>query len=122
MLVQNGSEGGHTDRSFTVSEADLDRATVIIEDVAKRISAAGVAADRGIAKVSLIGAGMKSDPGVAADMFEALADAGINIQIISTSSIRISCVVDGDHVGAAVNAIHERFKLHLGEPDAAPAS
>ena len=61
---------------------------------------------------------MKSDPGVAADMFEALADAGINIQIISTSSIRISCVVDANAVGEAVNAIHERFKLHLGEPGA----
>jgi aspartate kinase len=122
MIVQNVSEGGHTDISFTVSEDDLERATAIIEEVAARISAAGVAADRGIAKVSLIGAGMKSDPGVAADMFEALADAGINIQIISTSSIRISCVVDGDAVGAAVNAIHERFKLHLGEAGAAPAS
>jgi aspartate kinase len=119
MIVQNVSEGGHTDISFTVSEDDLARASTIVEAVASQISAAGVVAERGIAKVSLIGAGMKSDPGVAADMFEALADAGINIQIISTSSIRISCVIQADAVDAAVNAIHERFKLHLDQ--AAPA-
>jgi aspartate kinase len=118
MIVQNVSEQGHTDISFTLPEDDLPRATTILEDVAKRISAAGVVAERGIAKVSLIGAGMKSDPGVAADMFEALAEAGINIQIISTSSIRISCVIRADAVEAAVNAVHTRFKLHLGEPEA----
>jgi aspartate kinase len=121
MIVQNVSEGGHTDISFTVSEDDLARASAIVEAVASRISAAGVVAERGIAKVSLIGAGMKSDPGVAADMFEALADAGINIQIISTSSIRISCVIQADAVDAAVNAIHERFKLHLGASGATVA-
>jgi aspartate kinase len=115
MIVQNVSEGGHTDISFTVSEADLVQATSILEAVADRISAGGVVAERGIAKVSLIGAGMKSDPGVAADMFEALAEAGINIQIISTSSIRISCVIRADAVTAAVNAVHDRFKLELDE-------
>ncbi len=116
MIVQNVSEQGHTDISFTLPEEDLSRATTILEGVASRLSAAGVVADRGIGKVSLIGAGMKSDPGVAADMFEALSEAGINIQIISTSSIRISCVIEEDAVGAAVNAVHERFQLHLREP------
>ena len=118
MIVQNVSEQGHTDISFTLPEDDLDRATTILDDVAGRMSAAGVVAERGIAKVSLIGAGMKSDPGVAADMFEALAEAGINIQIISTSSIRISCVIRSDAVDAAVNAVHARFKLHLDESGA----
>ena len=119
MIVQNVSEGGHTDISFTLPEDDLAQATTILNGVASRMSAAGVVAERSIAKVSLIGAGMKSDPGVAADMFEALAEAGINIQIISTSSIRISCVIREDAVRAAVNAVHARFKLHLGEPGAA---
>ncbi len=113
MIVQNVSEAGHTDISFTLPEEHLARATTILDEVAVRISAAGVVADRDIAKVSLIGAGMKSDPGVAADMFEALAEAGINIAIISTSSIRISCVIREDAVRAAVNAIHARFALHL---------
>jgi aspartate kinase len=118
MIVQNVSEQGHTDISFTLPEDDLDRATTILDGVAGRMSAAGVVAERGIAKVSLIGAGMKSDPGVAADMFEALAEAGINIQIISTSSIRISCVIRADAVDDAVNAVHARFKLHLDESGA----
>ena len=73
--------------------------------------AAGWTHDSDIAKVSLIGAGMRSHPGVAADMFEALAEAGINIEIISTSSIRISCVVRADDVERAVQAVHDKFQL-----------
>jgi aspartate kinase len=111
MIVQNVSAEGHTDISFTLPEADLRRTEEILDGVSRRLSAAGVVSDREIAKVSLIGAGMKSDPGVAADMFEALADAGVNIEIISTSSIRISCVVRQDLVGLAVDAVHARFEL-----------
>ena len=111
MIVQNVSAEGHTDISFTLPEADLVRTEAILDGVCRRLSAAGVVSDRDIAKVSLIGAGMKSDPGVAADMFEALADAGVNIEIISTSSIRISCVVRQDLVERAVAAVHERFDL-----------
>jgi aspartate kinase len=111
MIVQNVSAEGHTDISFTLPEADLVRTEAILDGVCRRLSAAGVVSDRDIAKVSLIGAGMKSDPGVAADMFEALADAGVNIEIISTSSIRISCVVRQDLVERAVAAVHERFEL-----------
>jgi aspartate kinase len=111
MIVQNVSEAGHTDISFTLPEGDLARAEEILAGVAQAIEAAGVVADREIGKVSLVGAGMKSDPGVAADMFEALAEAGINIAIISTSSIRISCVVREDDVAAAVQAVHDRFGL-----------
>ncbi|HEY5294191.1 MAG TPA: aspartate kinase [Gaiellaceae bacterium] len=111
MIVQNVSEAGRTDISFTLPETDLDRAESILAGVAEQIEAAGVVSDRKIAKVSLIGAGMKSDPGVAADMFDALAEAGINIGIISTSSIRISCVIASDQVQQAVQAVHDRFKL-----------
>jgi aspartate kinase len=116
MIVQNVSAEGHTDISFTLPEADLVRTEAILDGVCRRLSAAGVVSDREIAKVSLIGAGMKSDPGVAADMFEALADAGVNIEIISTSSIRISCVVRQDLVERAVAAVHERFDLGRDEP------
>ena len=94
MIVQNISADGHTDITFTLPKTDLAIAEPIL-DAAREADRASAAScyDPDIAKVSLVGAGMKSHPGVAADMFEALADAGINIEIISTSSIRISCVV-----------------------------
>jgi aspartate kinase len=111
MIVQNVSEAGRTDISFTLPRNDLDRAEPVLQRAADALDAAGVSADRRIAKVSLVGAGMKSDPGVAADMFDALAEAGINIAIISTSPIRISCVVGEDDVEAAVRAVHAKFEL-----------
>jgi aspartate kinase len=115
MIVQNVSEQGLTDISFTVPKADLVVAEPILEAACKDVEAAGFAQDSEIAKVSLIGAGMRSHPGVAADMFEALAEAGINIEIISTSSIRISCVVRASEVAHAVQAIHDRFQLAAEE-------
>jgi aspartate kinase len=111
MIVQNVSEQGLTDISFTMPKSDLAVAEPILQAVCSEVGAAGVNIDSEIAKVSLIGAGMRSHPGVAADMFEALAEAGINIEIISTSSIRISCVVRADEVARAVEAVHERFQL-----------
>jgi aspartate kinase len=111
MIVQNVSEAGRTDISFTLPRDDLERAEPVLRAAAEAMGAAGVSADRKIAKVSLVGAGMKSDPGVAAEMFDALAEAGINIAIISTSPIRISCVVGEDDVEAAVRAVHARFRL-----------
>ena len=112
MIVQNVSAAGHTDISFTLPKerpaagrADPRR------DRATTSARAGVATDADIAKVSLVGAGMKTHPGVAADMFDALADAGINIEIISTSSIRISCVVRANEVERAVQVVHDRFRL-----------
>jgi aspartate kinase len=111
MIVQNVSAEGHTDLSFTLPEDDLQHATPILEEVARSVGAAGYTCDPDIAKVSVIGAGMKSHPGVAADVFEALAEAGINIEIISTSSIRVSCVVRASDVERAVNAVHERLRL-----------
>jgi aspartate kinase len=111
MIVQNVSAAGHTDISFTLPKEDLRHAEPILQRVAGQTGASGFSCDPDIAKVSLVGAGMKSDPGVAADMFEALAEAGINIEIISTSSIRISCVVRAADVERAVRTLHQRFRL-----------
>jgi aspartate kinase len=115
MIVQNISAEGHTDMTFTLPKTDLAIAEPILDGLSKEIAARGVAYDADIAKVSLVGAGMKSHPGVAADMFEALADAGINIEIITTSSIRISCVVRAGNVERAVQAVHEKFRLFAEE-------
>jgi aspartate kinase len=111
MIVQNVSAAGHTDISFTLPNDDVPVAERILQELAADIGAAGATCDPDIAKVSLIGAGMKSHPGVAADMFDALAEAGVNIEIISTSSIRVSCVVRASDVERAVRAVHERFGL-----------
>jgi len=111
MIVQNVSHDGTTDISFTVPKDDLSRALRLLESVKADVGASAVTADEQIAKISLVGAGMKSSPGVAATMFEALADAGVNIEMISTSTIRISCVVRATDVGAAVRAVHDRFRL-----------
>jgi aspartate kinase len=109
--VQNVSAHGTTDISFTLPKTDLAAAEPILARLKGEIGAVGIAYDPDVAKVSLIGAGMKSHPGVAADMFEALGDAGINIEIISTSSIRVSCVVRAADVERAVVAVHEKFRL-----------
>ena len=111
MIVQNVSTEGTTDISFTVPREDVLRAKASIDAELREIGAAGVTYDEGIGKVSLVGAGMKSHPGVAATMFAALADAGVNIEMISTSSIRISCVVREADVVKAVRAVHDRFRL-----------
>ncbi len=109
MIVQNVSHDGSTDISFTVPRANLVDAERIAKQVAGEIDAESVDVDAEIAKVSLVGAGMKSHPGVAAKVFETLASAGINIEMISTSTIRISCVVRADEVEAAVQALHDAF-------------
>jgi aspartate kinase len=111
MIVQNVSAEGHTDISFTLPIGDVPDAERVLNEIAGAVGATGVDVDRDIAKVSLVGAGMKSHPGVAADMFDALADAGVNIQIISTSPIRISCVVRAGDLERAVRAVHDRFGL-----------
>ncbi len=110
MIVQNVSHDGSTDISFTVPRANLVDAERISKQVAGEIDAESVDVDAEIAKVSLVGAGMKSHPGVAAKVFETLAAAGINIEMISTSTIRISCVVRADDVDAAVKALHAAFE------------
>lgn len=111
MIVQNVSKDGTTDVSFTVPTEDLAHAQAIMERVVPEVGAARFTADDHIAKVSLVGAGMKSHPGVQADMFSTLAEAGINIEMISTSSIRITCVIREADVEQAVKALHARFAL-----------
>ena len=111
MIVQNASSDGRTDIFFTLPKEDLRRADPILQRVSAEVGAVGVSTDPEIAKVSLVGAGMKTHPGVAASMFDALADAGINIEIISTSSIRVSCVIRASEVERAVREIHDRFEL-----------
>jgi aspartate kinase len=111
MIVQNVSVAGRSDISFTVPKAELARAKPILQALAGEVEASGVATDEDVAKISLVGAGMKTHPGIAADMFGALADAGINIEIISTSPIRISCVVRGSEAARAVRVVHDKFRL-----------
>jgi aspartate kinase len=111
MIVQNVSTEGHTDISFTVPRDDLSRATKVMEKVVGEVEATGFTHDATIGRVSLVGAGMKTHPGVAAQMFETLSAAGVNIEMISTSSIRISCVVPEVDVERAVRALHDEFEL-----------
>jgi len=111
MIVQNVSAAGHTDISFTLPTADLANAEPILERVAAEVEASGYTCDEDVGKVTLVGAGMRSHPGVAAGMFESLAEAGINIEIISTSPIRISCVVRTADLERAVQVLHEHFRL-----------
>jgi aspartate kinase len=111
MIVQNVSDHGVTDISFTVPKSDLVSGTTVCERLASEIGATGVSSDLDIARVSIVGAGMKSNPGVAATMFEVLAGNGINIEMISTSAIRTSCVVREDQIEDAVQSLHTAFGL-----------
>lgn len=111
MIIQNKSTTNFTDISFTVLRSDLKRTLPVIRQAAQMVKARGIQVDDNIAKVSLVGVGMKSHPGVAARMFGALAHKGINIEMISTSEIKISCVVDGRRGKEAVRAIHKVFEL-----------
>jgi len=111
MIVQNISHDGRTDLSFTVPRADLTRVNAVLDGIVTDIGALRYETDDAIAKLSLVGAGIKSNPGVAADMFDALAAQGINIDMISTSSIRISCVIRAEDGERAVRAVHQRFGL-----------
>ncbi len=111
MIVQNVSHEGKTDMSFTVPREEVPKIQAALDGIAHEVGAVRFSVDDDIAKVSLVGAGMKSHPGVAADMFEALADEGINIEMISTSPIRVSCVVRAADGERAARAIHARFGL-----------
>lgn len=111
MIIQNISEGGLTDISFTVIKADAKKAMNIVRGVAKEVGAEEVKLDEEIAKVSIVGVGMRSHSGVAAKMFQTLANENINIMMISTSEIKISCVIDGKYTELAVRALHDAFEL-----------
>lgn len=111
MIIQNASSEGSTDLTFTVSRKDLKEASTIVEAVAKEIGAAGLEVDEDVAKISIVGVGMISHAGVAARMFSVLAAEGINIMMISTSEIKISCVVKTKYTELAVAVLHSAFGL-----------
>jgi aspartate kinase len=120
MIVQNVSQAttGRTDVSFTLPEADGEAAMRALAKVQDRIGFESLLYDDAIGKVSLVGAGMRSHPGVSATFFSAIADAGVNVEMISTSEIRISVVVRGDDVNAAVAAVHSAFDLDADQVEA----
>jgi aspartate kinase len=114
MIIQNVSQGDLTDLSFTIPRADLPKAVDLANRIAKDIGAKSVEVKDQIAKVSLVGVGMRSHSGVAARMFETLANAGINIMMISTSEIKISCVIEEKSMEQAIRALHQAFGLEKG--------
>ena len=120
MIVQNTSTEGITDISFTMPSADMNVAEKLVQQVADEIGAEGVTHDQDIAKVSLVGAGMKSSPGIAAKMFRTLADESINIEMISTSTIRISVVIATADLERAARTLHTAFGLDTGIDYSAP--
>lgn len=115
VIVQNAAEDGSNDITFTVKRAESERAHKIIKDVATSLKAREVDLDNKICKVSLVGVGMRSHAGIASKMFKALADEGINIQIITTSEIKISVVIEEKYLELAVRCLHSAFEL--GDPD-----
>lgn len=114
-IVQNASVERVTDLTFTVAKTDLDKAMRVVEPAAKSINARGCVADTRLGKVSIVGTGMQNAPGYAARMFRALYEKGINIELITTSEIRITCIIDEARVEDALNALHQAFELERGE-------
>src|SRR2546427_7442065 len=111
MIVQNISRDGYTDISFTLPRGDHSRAAAGLEEVARAVGAQGILSDERVAKVSIVGVGMRSHSGVAARMFSALSREGINIQMISTSEIAVSCVIEDKYAELAVRSLHDVFEL-----------
>ena len=120
MIVQNTSIDGTTDISFTLPLGDIATALPILKKVGDEVGAKGVSQDENIVKLSLVGAGMKSSPGIAAKMFRVLADNNVNIEMISTSTIRISVVVERNMLETAIRALHTAFDLDSGQDYSAP--
>lgn len=111
MVIQSAMREERNDIAFTICSDDLPLALPVVEKIVKEIGASGMSHGDNVAKVSVVGAGMQSNPGVAAAMFEALAAEKINIQMISTSEIKVSCIIDEDKVVTAVKALHRKFEL-----------
>ena len=111
VIVQNVSTNGKTDLTFTVSEADLSRSLELVEPVCREIGAEGISQAGGLAKLSIVGTGMLGTPGVAARMFRALAAERINIEMISTSEIRITCLIERTDAERGVRALHSAYQL-----------
>jgi aspartate kinase len=115
MIVQNVGHGGETDVSFTVPQAELGRAKKTLEAIVRDLGAREMTTDASVAKVSIVGAGLHNAPGYAARMFGTLADAGVNIEMISTSEVRITCMIAEDALETALRALHSAFELQLPE-------
>jgi aspartate kinase len=111
MIVQDVGEGERASMTFTVPKVDLKRALTVIDPVARELAATEVSSDTGIAKISIVGVGMRSHAGVASQMFEVLAREGINVLMISTSEIKVSCVIEEKYTELAVRALHDAFGL-----------
>ncbi len=115
IIVQNASVDGATDMTFTVKRTDLPHALEVVSTVARELGSRSVVSDADLAKISVVGTGMQDAPGYASAMFRTLADNGINIEMITTSEIRITCIVSKDRVIEAATALHSRFQLE--KPD-----
>lgn len=111
MIIQSSTRNSHNDISFTIGSDDLPKAKNVVEQVAAEVGADRVECGEGVAKISIVGAGMITNPGVAAAMFSALADEGINIQMISTSEIKVSCIIKAEDAKRAVATLHKQFNL-----------
>jgi aspartate kinase len=122
MIVQNVGHDGATDLSFTVPRVELPRAEKVLAPVVAEMGARGMTTDPTVAKVSIIGAGLHNAPGYAARMFGTLADAGVNIEMISTSEVRITCVIEESALKAALDALHGAFELERPDPVDADAA
>lgn len=111
MIIQSAMRDNRNDIAFTIEQNDLKKAIPVVEAIVEEISASGFSYTDDVAKVSIVGAGMQTNPGVAAAMFEALAEENINIHMISTSEIKVSCVIDEKELEKAVRALHKKFEL-----------
>jgi aspartate kinase len=111
MIIQSAARGGKNDISFTIGYNDLKKTIEVLEKVNKDMNAGGIVYEDNMAKVSIVGVGMRSHPGVAAKMFETLAKQNINIEMISTSEIKISCIIKKEFLETAVKSLHKAFML-----------
>jgi aspartate kinase len=109
MIIQNAGADGTTDVTFTVPKADYAKARTLVDSIAGELGAQGVVGEPDVAKVSIVGVGMRTHAGIAARMFEVLSSEGINIQMISTSEIKISVIIDAKYTELAVRALHDAF-------------
>jgi len=115
MVIQSAMRDNRNDIAFTTEENELQKTIPIVEKLVQDIGASGMTCGTNVAKVSIVGAGMQSNPGVAATMFEALADEEINIHMISTSEIKVSCIIDQERIKDAVRSLHKKFSLDLAD-------
>ena len=115
MVIQSAMRDNRNDIAFTTEENELQKTVPIVEKLVQDIGASGMTCGTNVAKVSIVGAGMQSNPGVAATMFEALADEEINIHMISTSEIKVSCIIDQERIKDAVRSLHKKFSLDLAD-------